>query len=261
MADFLLARNPELRSQLPYLLYLPLPDQGLWLKAKAAWPREARLYCHPLTAAPANPEIVERVPAIMCARRGNAIDLVLARGRNRRSQFVFVTWRGRSLIFWQTAKTVHSAKPGLRIPHGTRPMNEPIYVDARERYAYTFAAHGAATARRTLPAGDYAAISGGQMVAVVERKTAEDFVKGLVDGSLTFAMAELAGLPRAAVAVEGRYSELLRHPYTRAGFIPHLLAQLVVRYPNVSVTFLESHKVAEEWTYRFLAAAYANSSA
>lgn len=259
MADFLLAKNPEPKSQLPYVVYLPLAGQGIWLKAKAGWPREARVYCHPYAGAPSNPEILERVPVIACARRGNAVDLVLARGRNRRSQFIFVTWRGRPLIFWQTAKTVHSVKPGLRIPHRNGPSHVPIYVDARERYGYTFAARGAPTIRCALAAGDYAAIINGRTIAAVERKTAEDFIKGLVDGSLTFAMAELAELPRAAVAVEGRYSQLLRYQYTRVGFIPHLLAQLIVRYPNVPVVFLESHKIAEEWTYRLLAAAYANS--
>jgi len=32
-------------------------------------------------------------------------------------------------------------------------------------------------------------------------------------------------------------------------------------YPNVSINFLESHKIAEQWTYRYLHAAYANANA
>ena len=90
-------------------------------------------------------------------------------------------------------------------------------------------------------------------------KTIGDFATSLVSGSLTFAIAELAGLPTAAVAVEGTYSSLLRYAYTRGGLIPELIARLLIRYPNVSINFLESRKVAEEWTYRYLTAAYANA--
>ena len=35
------------------------------------------------------------------------------------------------------------------------------------------------------------------------------------------------------------------------------LAELQVRWPNVPIVFCENRKLAEEWTYRFLAAAYA----
>jgi hypothetical protein len=38
-----------------------------------------------------------------------------------------------------------------------------------------------------------------------------------------------------------------------------MLARLQVRYPEVQVVFADSRKFAEEWTYRFLAAALADS--
>jgi hypothetical protein len=44
-------------------------------------------------------------------RRGPVIDLVLARPRLSRSQFVFTETRGRPAIFWQTQKTARAAKP------------------------------------------------------------------------------------------------------------------------------------------------------
>ena len=43
---FVIARNPESDTKLPYLLWLPI-DQGLVLKARDLWPRAARIYCHP----------------------------------------------------------------------------------------------------------------------------------------------------------------------------------------------------------------------
>jgi ERCC4-type nuclease len=111
--------------------------------------------------------------------------------------------------------------------------------------------------RRILRAGDYAAIQDDCILAVVERKTLTDFADSIVDGSLGFAMAELAaGVPRAAIAVEGSYAALLRYPHTRTHFLAVLVARLQVRYPTVAVNFLESRRIAEYWTYRFLSAAY-----
>jgi ERCC4 domain len=258
---FLVARNPERNSALPYLLHLPLPSGSLWLKAKESWPRAARVYCHPLDEAPGpGVEVLQRVDVTICTRRGPAIDLVLARGINKRSQFVYTFSRGRSVIFWQTAKTAQAARPGLRVPTSYGQIGT-LFIDSRERYGYTFTAHESKTVRQALPVGDYGAMLDGHLVCVVERKTIEDFATSLVDGSLSFAMAELAALPAAAVAIEGTYSALLRYAYTHVGFIPELIARLLIRYPNVSINFLESRKVAEEWTYRYLTAAYANADA
>ena len=69
-------------------------------------------------------------------------------------------------------------------------------------------------------------------------------------------MAELASLPAAAVVVEDRYSALFKVERVQPGWLPELLARLQVRYPGVPIVFTETRKLAEEWTYRFLAAAY-----
>ena len=155
-----------------------------------------------------------------CKRRGPAIDLVLDRGLNKRSQFIFTSSRSRALIFWQTAQTALSARPGLRVPSGHARSGDNFFIDSRERYGYSFSAHGGKTERRPLPVGDYAAMIDEYIICVVERKTIGDFATSLVSGSLTFAIAELAGLPTAAVVVEGTYSSLLRYAYTRGGLIP-----------------------------------------
>lgn len=43
--DFVIARNPEAESTLPYLLRIPLGD-GVLLKAREVWPRTSKVYCH-----------------------------------------------------------------------------------------------------------------------------------------------------------------------------------------------------------------------
>jgi len=259
---FLIARNPDPDSSLRYLVRLPL-EGGIALKAREPWPVTARVYCHPLDAWPSAPEVVEEVAVRHCQRRGRAIDLVLDRARNNRSQFVFTEphagrARGRPMVFWQTARTAQRARPGQRVPTRRAATGElAILVDTRERYPYRFAAQPVERVREALPVGDYAARRDGALVAVVERKTFEDFVKAAVDGSLGLRMAELASVPRAAVVVEERYGALLKADRVQPGWLAELVAQLQVRYPEVPIVFADSRKLAEDWTYRYLAAAAA----
>jgi len=92
--ELLVATNPDPDSRLGYLLRLPL-DGGTVFRTSGTWPRTTALYCHPVSVDewPDEPEIVERVPLRSCARRGAAIDLVLDRSRENRSQIVFTTAR------------------------------------------------------------------------------------------------------------------------------------------------------------------------
>jgi hypothetical protein len=259
---FLVARNPDSASSLPYLLRLPIND-GLVLKARDTWPRTARVNCHPAEAGwPAEPEILEDVPVIVCTRRGRSIDLVLDRPRENRSKLVFTGLPGgRPGIFWQTRKTAATARPGARIP-GRRPEGLGLLrvrVDTRERHPYRFASRRVETERAALAAGDYAALDpDGGIVAVVERKAVEDMATSLNNGTIVFELARLveAGCA-AAVVVEGRYSDLVAQPYAADGFLPDLLARVQVRYREVPIVFTETRPLAEEWTFRFLAAALA----
>jgi hypothetical protein len=264
---FLLARNPDPDSSLPYLLRLPL-DGGVLLKARDRWPVTSRVYCHPLDAWPDDAEIFEDVPVRHCQRRGAAIDLVLDRARNNRSQIVFTKPNagraaGRPMIFWQSARTARQARPGQRVP--TRRASGLgqllIEVDSRERYAYKFAGRPVESRRVALPVGDYAVRLAGRLIAVVERKTAEDFRHALVSGSLNFALTELASVPAAAVVVEQRYGALLKDQHTQPGWLLELVVRLQVRYPDVPIVFADSRKLAEEYTYRYLAAALAHHAA
>ena len=99
------------------------------------------------------------------------------------------------------------------------------------------------------------------MVAVVERKALADLAGGLNDGTLVFELARLAAVPRAAIVVEDRFSALLKHAHAPGGFLPDMLARVQVRYPTVPILFLETRPLAEEWTFRYLAAALAEALA
>jgi hypothetical protein len=261
---FRVARNPEPGSKLPYLLLVPVPGEPLVLKAREPWPRTAKVYCHRAAGWPDVPEIVDEVAVRDCSWRGKAVDLVLDRARDNRSQFVFTRLKGgREGIFWQTARTVTGVRPGLRLPSRRASGTEVLTVlkDTRERYGYRFSNQQAVVDTQTLPAGDYAVAVDGQVVAAVERKSLDDFAKSAVDASLGFVMADLASLDRAAVVVEARYADLFTREYVQPGYLADLVAQLQVRYPSVPIVFCGSRRFAEEWTYRFLGAARAELAA
>ncbi len=255
-----IARNPDPDSSLPYLLRVPI-EGGLILKARDTWPRTARVYCHRADEWPADAQIVEDVAVLECRRRGPAIDLVLDRPRESRSQIVFTRLPGgREGIFWQTRKVASTARPGARIP-GRRiaelGTSLAIVIDTRERYPWRFANQQATVERAALAAGDYA-VRGpdGRVIAAVERKAIADLAGSLNNGSLVFELARLGALPRAAGVVEDRYSALLKQSHAPAGFLPDLLARVQVRYPEIPIVFLETRALAEEWAYRWLGAAY-----
>jgi hypothetical protein len=256
--ELLIARNPDPASSLPYLVRVPL-GEGLIFRARDVWPRTSAVYLHPvwLDEWPDTPEIVDRVSVRSCVRRGAAIDLILDRARENRSQIVYTTARGREMIFWQSPRTRKQARPKVSTPtaRAAALADLTILVDSYERYAYKFSDKQVTLARQPLSCGDYAVERDGRLIASVERKSLADLVSSLLTGKLRFAVAELAALPNAAVVVEDRYSQIFALTYARPAAVADALAELQVRYPSVPVVFCETRKLAEEWVYRYLAAA------
>ena len=259
MKELLIATNPDPDSTLSYLLRVPL-GEGIVLRTAGTWPRTKALYCYPVPAIewPDDPNIVERVPLRSCTRRGAAIDLVAARARENRSQLVFTTARGRNAVFWQSPRTRKQARPQVNLPtaRASGITELEIVVDAHERYAYRFAGQQVRTTSRGLPCGDYGIVLDGALVAVVERKSMPDLIASLTSGRLRYALGELAALPRAAVVVEDRYSEVYKQVRVRPSLVADGIAECQIRWPNIPIVFCETRSLAEEWTYRYLAAAH-----
>ncbi|MDL5154415.1 ERCC4 domain-containing protein [Actinomycetospora termitidis] len=259
MAELLIARNPDPDSTLPYLLRVPTAG-GLVFRTSGTWPRTKALFCYPVDLAdwPAEPEIVERVPLVSCGRNGAAIDVIADRRTERRSQIVHTRARGREMVFWQSPNTRKQARPQVRTPTARAAGTDgelEIVVDSHERYAYRFAGQQVRVRKQALSCGDYGVVVEGRVVAAVERKSLSDLVSSLTNSTLRHAVAELATLPRAAVVVEERYSRVFALEYVRPAVVADGIAELAVRYPTVPIIFTETRGLAEEWTYRFLAAA------
>lgn len=257
--DFVIARNPEEGSSLPFLVRLPLGPRGVVLKVRETWPRTSKVYAHAAELWPEEPEILERVPVRSCIRRGAAIDLVLDRGRENRSQFVFTSARGREVVFWQSARTNRQARPRVSLPT-QRAAGQvlEILVDSHERYPWQFRNQQATTTRRGLPVGDYAVEHEGLIIAAVERKSLADLVGTLTGGKLRYVMAALADVPRAALVVEDRFSAVFKLDRVRPAVVAEGLAEAQVRFPEVPIVFCETRPLAQEWAYRFLGAALAH---
>jgi len=259
VAELLIAANPDPDSRLAYLLRVPLGD-GIVMRTSGTWPRTKALYCYPVGPEewPDDPDIVERVALRSIARRGAAIDLVAARGRENRSQLVYTTARGRQAVFWQSPRTRRQARPQVALPTARAGglAQLEILVDAHERYPYRFANQQVSTVRRPLPCGDYGVMLDGTLVAAVERKSLADLLSSLTGGRLRYALGELAALARAAVVVEDRYSQIFKQDRVRPALVADGLAELQVRWPTIPIVFCETRPLAEEWTYRYLAAAW-----
>lgn len=257
--EFVVAKNPDEGSSLPFLVRLPVGQHGIALKVRETWPRTSKVYCHRADDWPEDLEVIERIPVRSCVRRGAAIDLVLDRSREHRSQFVFTRARGREVIFWQSARTAKQARPAVSLPTARAAGQVlEILVDSHERYAWKFDRQQATTIRRALPAGDYAVTLDGEIIAAVERKSLADLVSTLTTGKLRYLLADLAVLPRAALVVEERWSAVFKLDRVRPAVVADGLAEAQVRFPSVPIVFCETRQLAQEWTYRFLGAAVAH---
>lgn len=109
--------------------------------------------------------------------------------------------------------------------------------------------------RAPLRAGDYGVRVGEELVASVERKSLQDLVSTLTGGKMRYLLADLATLPAAAVVVEDRYSSVFKLDRVRPAVVADGLGESQARFPAVPIVFCETRALAQEWTYRFLAAA------
>lgn len=257
--ELVIVSNPDPGSTLGYLVRLPIGG-GLVFRTSGTWPRTKALFCYPMPpeAWPHDGEVVERVPLRSCVRRGAAIEVVADRARENRSQLVFTTARGRDVVFWQSPRTRKQARPNVALPTARAGglAQLEIIVDTREHYPYRFAGQAVATVSRALPCGDYGVVADGRLVAAVERKSLPDLVRSVTNGKLRYALGDLAALPRAAVVVEDRYSVLFKQRHARPALVADALAEYQVRWPAIPLVFCETRPLAEEWTYRYLAAAW-----
>jgi hypothetical protein len=89
----------------------------------------------------------------------------------------------------------------------------------------------------------------------VECTSLADLDTSLTTGKLKIQLTELAAIPRAAVVVEEGYSRVFTVDHVRPSVVADGITECQIRFPTVPIVFCETRKLAQEWTYRFLAAA------
>ena len=75
------------------------------------------------------------------------------------------------------------------------------------------------------------------------------------ENSAGYLLGHLATLPRAAVVVEDRFSSVMKLDRVRPAVVLDGLGECQARFPSVPIIFCENRPLAQEWAYRFLAAA------
>ena len=256
--DFVIARNPEAGSALPYLLRIPSGEQGIVLKARETWPRTAKVYCHRAARGRAEPEVVERVPVRLCERRG-ASDRPRARPRSREPLAVRPDPHPR----WSRGDLLAVAAHGQAGPTQRRCRRAGArreWLTSRSWSTRTSATRTGSPRstrprrRRGLPAGDYAVALEDRIVAAVERKSLADLSAAAccrascvtpwpisrhsVGRPLSSRTATRGSSPRARTTVDGgRWRSPRRRSACR----------------TCRSCSARTRPLAEEWTYRFLA--------
>ena len=231
--------------------------------AQNLWPGAgSQIFCLREKVAPEEElELVERVPIAHLTRLGKKLSVTLDRGIRKRCEFLKIDKPFKNKpgtyeqIFFRTELGVRAHRTSKRAELSTR-VELDVVVDSAERYPWRFP--GASVTKRKLPVGDYALVIDERIVAVVERKTHENFlgdvsaIKGLHQQ-----LAELSSYPHAAVVVEAQYADFSNPKKTVHWPAAHLLrviGELAALHPNAPVVFAGNRKMANVWTERFFVA-------
>jgi len=129
-------------------------------------------------------------------------------------------------------------------------------MDSNERYPWRFP--GIVTERASLPTGDYALMDGGDIIALVERKTLDNLLADFeMMPVLHQKLAELVTYQNNAVVIEAPYVDFLNpakvHHYT-ASFCAKAIGELHALHPNLLIIYCANRKVANEWTRHYFTA-------
>lgn len=215
-------------------------------------------------------EPVERVPVLQMRRIGRKLAIVLDRALRKRCEFLSITkpYKDRpgsyEQIFFRTESGIRAHRSRTRLELQPRQTEMDVVVDSGEKYAWRFP--GTRLTNRKLPAGDYALLDGERIIAVIERKSFENFLHDLgAMQALHHALADLARYDRAALVIEAQYADFL-DPRRLAGrwpptFVAKAIAEVTALHASLPVIFAGNRKLANQWAYRFFEACAARQPA
>jgi hypothetical protein len=237
----------------------------LAVRAQNAWPGAgSQVFCLRETefdpGEPLTPH--EQVPIAHLTRLGRKLSVTLDRAQRKRCEFLKIEKRYKNQdgsyeqIFLRTEAAARAHKSSKRTELPRAPDTLDVVIDSGERYPWRFP--GATVVRRKLAVGDYALTREERVVAVVERKSLENFLKDLSElKGLHQQLAELGAQPRAALVLEAQYADLgnpKKLGQWPAAHAQRVAAELTTLFPNVPLVYAGNRKLANLWAQRWFAA-------
>ena len=242
-------------------------------RTQASWPGPGQqIFClREREHDPAEPLTpVERVPVANVTRIGRKIAIVLDRPTRKRCEFLTVVKPRKGgggtveQIFFRTESGIRAHRSRTRVELRGPEVPLHIVIDSMERYPWRFA--GATAERRKLAVGDYALVDGGRVLAVVERKSFDNWLSdvGAVQ-ALHQQLADLSSQEPAALVLEADYRDFLDPGRVKGRWPPtHLarvFAEVAALHPRLPVIFAGNRALANAWTERFFRAVAAARAA
>ncbi|MEO0081268.1 MAG: ERCC4 domain-containing protein [candidate division WOR-3 bacterium] len=211
---------------------------------------------------PLDQQPVDSCGIVFIKRYGRKLTVLLNRKIRKRSWFLTVEKQSKTTpgktykqTFWITQSSATVRRGGAYLSTRGKTSDLAIVRDSRERYGYRFPRHE--VVRETMPVGDYALKnSSGEIIAVVERKTRDQFLADI--GTLEVLRARLlemtARYPHCALVVEANYSDLVNPKKARfysAGLVADVIAELSTGFPGLQIAFCSNRRFAAEWVERY----------
>ncbi|MGA1862114.1 ArsR family transcriptional regulator [Deferribacter thermophilus] len=252
----------------PYKLFITKGSNTiLSLLLQDKWPGEkGHIFClkneEPFSVN--NNEIIEEVEINNFKKFGSKISITLKRNTKKRCEFLFLEKKYKNKegtytqIFFRTQRGITERKlKNVYIPKVNK-KDITITISSNEKYPYNFPSFSVKFGY--LPLGDYALEDSlGNLVAIVERKTLNNFCKELSNFDLfIMKLLELQSLPHAALVVEANYSDFFNPRKVgnkiSISLIAKLIPQLFAKVNKLPIVFAGNRKMAEYWVTQYFIA-------
>ncbi|MCM8793783.1 MAG: hypothetical protein NC898_04890, partial [Candidatus Omnitrophica bacterium] len=234
------------KDNFPYWIFIEEEkNKFVFLKANDKWPGPGKnIFCKYIGEVTEG-EIPQDEPIDSCEiflikRYGKKLNVVLNRSQKKRCWFIFLKKEYKKKpgefyyqVFWITQSSAIASRRGAYIPQFKKLDNFKVIVDINERYPYRFGK--IETEKKKLPIGDYGLFYRGNLVALAERKTKDNFLHEVSSFDVLKAkLQELSRYPHKAVIFESSYLDFVesrKNKFYSGTFIAELLAELFVKFP------------------------------
>ena len=257
--------SDEDKKYFPFILMLEKESGNfIFLKTQEKWPTSGKkVFCKYKGEIKEENlpqmKIIETLFIKNMRQYGKKLTVILDRKVKKRCWFIFIEKEYKKKegkyyqVFWDTQVSAVSERPGTYISTGGKNIVFDVVIDINERYPYKFA--NANVKREKLDVGDYALKIDEKIMAIVERKTFEDFKHQLEKMDvLKSQLVEMNNYKYKAIIFECPYADFLNNEklrYYPGYFVGEVIAQLMVEFSNVQFVFLSNRKVANEWVFRW----------